>query len=266
MIKRDNQSVSVLCRGDSLEYIDKLPICDTTVLVNSFHSELQYDDVDKYVRKHIDVIHMVSPGSEFYNMIELEDYKKYNFTKIVLPYIKECVPMIKAYRDIYLPMEWKKNEKGEMVRTKFRTIPSADYAYSKPVEDSFLVEIRNRHGEFLPVENMSDDNKKDMVETRRYGYTSPTCGMDSILYAVNDLKAKNVSIIGLDFYDKTGYYTDSHGETSANKAQSISRGEDPEMMKEFFINFVKKHSDVNFYLVTKSKLSHNIKNLKVEIV
>ena len=46
----------------------------------------------------------------------------------------------------------------------------------------------------------------------------------------------------------------------------MARGEDPEMMKEFFINFVKKHSDVNFHIVTKSKLSDNIKNLRVDIV
>ena len=157
-----------------------------------------------------------------------------------------------------------------MVRIQFRTIPSSDYAYGKPIEDSFMVEIQDKNSNFLPVENMSDENKKDMVETRRYKFSSPTCGMDGILYAVNDLKAKNVSIIGLDFYDRVGYFTDSHGETSANKAQSMSRGEDPDMMKSFFINFVKKHDDVNFSIVTKSKLSQfqtsELKNLTIESV
>ena len=117
MIPRNNQSVSVLCRGSSLKEVNRLPVSDIVLLVNSFHKELQDDNVSDYVKKHLSVTHIVSPGCEFYNMIELEDYKKYNFIKIVLPYVKECVPKtIKLYRDLYMPTEWKKNEKGEMVR------------------------------------------------------------------------------------------------------------------------------------------------------
>ena len=37
-------SVSILCRGKSLKEIDKLPVCDTLILVNSFQNEL--DDVN----------------------------------------------------------------------------------------------------------------------------------------------------------------------------------------------------------------------------
>ena len=271
MISRINHKVSILCRGSSLKYINKMNVCDTVLLVNSFHKELEEEDISNYVKKHPEVIHFVSPQSEFYSMVELEVYKDYNFTKLVLPYVKECIPEgIQLNRNLYIPSHWKEGEDGRQIRTQFKTISSQEYAFGKPIEDSVLVEIRDKNGDFLPLEHMSEENKKDMTKTKRYPFTSPTCGMDAVLYSVNDLKAKEINIIGLDFYDGVGYLTGSHGETSASSEEAISRGEDSEMMISFLIDFVKKYSDINFNIITKSKLiqfkTSGIKNLNITTV
>ena len=75
-----------------------------------------------------------------------------------------------------------------------------------------------------------------------------------------------MSIIGLDFYDGVGYLTNSFGAKPADTGTAIDRGEDTEMMKSFFYNFVNKHKDVNFNIITKSKIKTDIKNLNVQVV
>ena len=122
----------------------------------------------------------------------------------------------------------------------------------------------------VPIDKMLDINKEDMVSTPRYKFTSPTAGMDALLYCVNDLQKKEVNIIGMDFYDGVGYLTNSHGITKVNDGEAISRaaggGDTTDVMKLFFMNFVKKHDDVNFNIFTKSKFDEKIDNLNVILV
>jgi hypothetical protein len=223
-----SKSVSVLCRGKSLKSINILPESDKIVLVNSFQNELENTDIHNYVDKHDNIIHMVSPNSQFYPMVEKELYSKYNFKKIVLPYVEECRPKVIGL---------------------------------------FLFKIKDKNGYILDVENMSDKNKDDMITTSRYAFTSPTCGMDSILYAVNDLEAKEVNIIGMDFYDGVGYFTNSHGEVEVSTEKCIERAKQDigtaNDMKSFFCNFAEKHSDVNFNVYTMADLKTDVKNIKV---
>jgi hypothetical protein len=224
------KSVAILCRGKSLKEIDKLPVCDTLILVNSFQNELDDVNISSYVEKYDNIIHITSVGSEFYPMIEKGIYSKYNFKNIVLPYVRECLPQ------------------------------------STP---SFIFDIKDKNGNVLDVNCLSDKNKVDMVETHRYKFTSPTCGMDSILFAINDLNAEELFIIGLDFYDGVGYFTNSHGIKEANDEQAIERlgkDEDSNAMKSFFVDFIKKHSDVNFNLFTMSKLKSDSENLNINFV
>ena len=263
-------SVSVLCRGTSLGEINKLPICDTVILVNSFQNELKIKNINNYVKKHSSVIHVTSAQCQSFGMFDENLYSRYNFTKIVLPYIKECSPKMYYFRDVD-----PKRCYG------FKKLYIQEKGVGIPIEDSWMYKVKNfnaidkikwdkfggNHIDiFLPVENMSDKNKKDMIKTKRYPFTAPTCGMDSILYAVNDLNAKEVFIIGLDFYDGVGYLTNSFGAIAADTDKAIDRGEDPKMMKSFFYKFIKKHSDVKFTIFTKAKLRKNIKNLKVHII
>ena len=173
--------------------------------------------------------------------------------------------------------------RGELRKrcVRFNKLYVHEYGVAIPIEESWIYKVRNfnsidmisqdSNGEayinmFLPVENMSDKNKEDMITTKRYKYTSPTSGMDSILYAVNDLNAKELFIIGLDFYDGVGYLTNSFGQKPADTKTAIDRGEDPDDMKSFFYNFVKKHKDVKFTIFTKSEIRKDIKNLDVHII
>ena len=221
------KSVAILCRGKSLKEINQLPVCDTLILVNSFQNELNNIDIHNYVKKYNNIIHVTSVGAEFYPMVERGIYSKYNFKNIILPYIEECIP---------------------------------------PSTPSFMFNIKDKNDNVLEVKCMSDKNKVDMVGTHRYKFTSPTCGMDSILYAVNDLNAKELFIIGLDFYDGVRYFTNSHGIREANDEQAIHRGENPDTIKSFFINFIKNHSDVNFNIFTMSNLKSDINNLNINLI
>ena len=78
-------SVAVLCRGKSLKDINILPICETLILVNSFQKELEIPEIDEYVKKHKNIVHVTSVGAEFYPMVERNIHSKYN-----LVYFKKC--------------------------------------------------------------------------------------------------------------------------------------------------------------------------------
>ena len=217
-------SISLLCRGVSLGFIDKLPTFEYCVIVNAFQKELEHKEVSKYVKQH-KVIHVCSTGCEYQSMIAKGVYSKFNFQKIVLPYIQECVPsQIDADRS---------------KRMQY-------FARGK--------EIKNNKGEILPIDLMSDDNKSDMIAAPRYTHTSPSTGMDALLYTVNDLKKKEIHIIGMDFYDGVGYMTKSSGMSPITDENAISRGDSIEAMKSFFLDFSANHKDVNFIFYTVSNI------------
>tara|TARA_R110001592_G_scaffold33332_1_gene115672 strand:+ start:2023 stop:2706 length:684 start_codon:yes stop_codon:yes gene_type:complete len=136
-----------------------------------------------------------------------------------------------------------------------------------PIPQHFR-EIEGVNG-FLPLKNLSDINKPDMISHPRYAFTSPTSGLDALLYCVNELKPTTINIIGLDFYDKVGYMTNSHGkslnDTPDEKAISghLRGGETKEIMQGFFINFVKNHLETQFNLYTLSSTTFTNSNLKI---
>ena len=151
-------------------------------------------------------------------------YKKYNFDKIVLPYVKEVSP---------------------------------------PIPDHIL-QIEGRDG-ILPVQNLDDINKKDMVSHPRYAFRAPSCGLAAFLYVVNELKADIINIVGLDFYDNTGYFTSTFGDNhgTAPTERAIERGEPTEEMQDFFKKIVISNSNVIFNIYTASKIESDVDNLKV---
>ena len=221
----NRKSVTILCRGESLAYINMLPKTDVCILVNSFYKELLIEDINTYVKLCPEIIHMLSFGSQSSNMIDI--YKKYNINKIVAPYIAECMPQVPSYLHSIL-----KNQK-----------------------------------ENIQLYCMSDVNKSDMVWNNRYKFTSPTTGMDAILYSVNDLHATEINIIGMDFYDDSGYLTNSHGITAVDKDLCIKNGEDPNYMKSFLYNFIKSKNNIKFNIYTKSNINfdlHNVCYIKVK--
>jgi len=201
-----------------LGYISNVPQVSHSVIVNAFHYEVENESVHKYLSECSNVTHVLSFGAYFPHSGANELYKKYNFDKIIAPYVKEVSPSI--------PME--------------------------------LMNI-------LPVENLSDINKKDMITTPRYKYTSPTCGMDALLYVVNELEADEVNIIGMDFYDNTGYFTESHGRNRGESPIDIAmkNGEPTDIMQDFFKNFVISKSNVIFNLYTASDIILEIENIRI---
>jgi len=221
------KSVTLLCRGESLKYISKLPKSNQCVLVNAFHYELEHKPVHEYVSNCKTVTHILSLGAYFPASGANNIYKNYNFNKIVVPYVKEVSP----------------------------PIPKA------------ILNIEGPNG-ILPVEHLDDINKKDMISHPRYAFTSPTCGLDALLYCVNQLKPDVLNIIGLDFYDDSGYFTNSHGrkEDEATRDHAIRWGESTDSMQEFFINVVEANKDMQFNLHTKSEIGNKLRNLKIEKV
>lgn len=218
------KQISLLCRGKSLKYINNLPVTNKCVLVNSFHFELQQPEVHKYVSSCKDITHVMSLGAYHPQSGAKEIYKKYNFTEIVLPYIKEVSPSIPRH----------------------------------------FFNIEGPNG-ILPIKNMSDINKPDMISHPRYAFTSPTSGLDALLYTVNELKPKIINIIGLDFYDAVGYLTNSHGRklNEAPENIAIRNGESTKQMQEFFIKFVKNNLGTQFNLYTLSNINFVASNLNI---
>jgi len=216
--------ITLLCRGKSLGYINKIPKTNHCVLVNSFHFELGNSNVHEYVSSCSKVSHVLSLGAYFPKSGAREIYKKYNFIEIILPYIKEVSPPIPGN----------------------------------------ICNIEGPNG-ILPVKNMSDVNKKDMISHPRYAFTSPTCGLDALLYTVNELKPNIVNIIGLDFYDKVGYLTNSNGRVLNESPDdvAIKWGESTSKMQDFFIKFVENNLDTQFNLYTLSDIEFKSPNLNI---
>ena len=226
--------VGILCRGKSLKEINNMPICDILILINSFKNELDDKDISNYVKKHDNIISFTSLAIDFKSIVEKNIYSEYNFKKIVLPYVRECLPSV----------------------------------------PQFLFSIKDKNDTFLPVECMSDNNKPYMLESDRYKFTSPTCGMDSILYAVNDLNAKELFIIGMDFYDGVGYFNNLPTGRNNNgipisdeyirSSNSVYPKEGREM-KLFLPKFTDKFLDREFNLITCFNYKES-KNVKVSVV
>ena len=226
------KTVSLLCRGPSLGYISNVPKVDHSVIVNAFHYEVEIESIHEYLSACSTVTHVLSLGAHWPNAGANTIYKKYNFDKIVLPYVKEVSP---------------------------------------PVPNHFF-QIQGRDG-LLPVENLGDINKKDMIPHMNYALTSPSCGLDAFLYVVNELKADIVNIVGMDFYDDIGYLTNSLGnirntlpieEANRKWAEHCNRRGDPtDLMQGFFLNVIKKNPSKKFNLYTASKIKADIDNLKI---
>ena len=218
------KTVSLLCRGPSLGYISNVPKVDHSVIVNAFHYEVEIESIHEYLSACSTVTHVLSLGAHWPNAGANNIYKKYNFDKIVLPYVKEVSP---------------------------------------PIPDHIL-QIEGRDG-ILPVQNLDDINKKDMVSHPRYAFRAPSCGLAAFLYVVNELKADIINIVGLDFYDDTGYFTNTFGDRdgTAPTERAIERGEPTEEMQDFFKKIVISNPNVIFNMYTASKIESDVDNLKV---
>jgi hypothetical protein len=85
------------------------------------------------------------------------------------------------------------------------------------------------------------------------------------LYTVNELKPDEVNIVGLDFYDNTGYFTTSNGRKKGEAPMEvlIKNSEPTDVMHNFFKDFVISKPHVTFNLYTLSNIECDIDNLNI---
>lgn len=229
-------SIAILCRGESLKDISILPEVEEYIIINGFSDELEMDFI-KDVLSGKKITHVLSLGSLshphpsgapngcFGAMIQKDHFKKFNVERFILPYIKECLP-------------------GDANNPVIHT-------------------IKNSKDEYIPVYGLNDDNKKYMMKDHpRYKFTYPSCGMGSIGFATVDLGKKNVYIIGMDFYEKSGYLAENV-EYDVIMRRCAAEGK---QLKEFLPGFVSQHPDVKFNMYTYANLSSTLKNFKINIL
>ena len=218
----ENNSIAVLCRGNSLHHIDKIPVVDEYVLVNRFGDELE-DEKLAGILEDKPLTHILSlVPDEPELMIQRGHYKKFNFNRIVLPYIQETAPGVPQ-------------------------------------------NIEGKNGS-IPAYVLGEDHKNYMYKREerpdgdtRYAYSYPTSGIAGVVHATIDYDKKNVFIIGLDFYQAKYAY----GFEFQNVKQSLNRGENSDMMMDFLTNFLSKHKDKNFTIVTCSDYTCNFEHVNI---
>ena len=225
-------SVALLCRGPSLRHIKDLPEVEEYVIVNGFSDELQLDFIKETLQDK-PITHVLSLGalkmsyngvSVFQAMLNKNNYKDFNIKKLILPYIKECLP-------------------GDAGR---------------PI----LYNIKNKDDEKIPVHCLSDSHKPHMTSKyKRYSYTYPTCGMDALGYCTLEMNKKNIFIIGMDMWEKPGYISEISVPDKA-VSRGGEQGE-YELLKELLPKFLNHFSDKKFSFYTVANFQPNLSNVSV---
>jgi|2_EtaG_2_1085320.scaffolds.fasta_scaffold06662_2 hypothetical protein len=218
-------SVAVLCRGKSLDYIDMLPDVDLYVLSNRFGTELEVDKIKNKISD-ADVHHVMNRWpTEPREMIEQKHYDKYNIKKVIQPYT------------VYMKDPFNINDGNNRY---YRVIDDKFYfcGGSNPIPALML---GDHH-----IEHMSDYEK-------RYPHHWPTTGNATIGYSVLDTSATDVHIIGMDFYESPYFTFENEGGGPT----------DGKPMKESLIELIKNFSNKNFKVYTYGNIDIDSDNCEV---
>lgn len=111
----------------------------------------------------------------------------------------------------------------------------------------------------LEVETMSKSVLHKFHYTGKGAYKDkfPNTGILSILYVAEILKVENIYIIGLDFYtDKYLYKTKTSNPVEVTHQRFLDL-----KIIDFFLDFVDKKKNTNFFLRTNYKFKHKPENL-----
>lgn len=228
MIRIEN-SIAVLCRGNSLHYIDEIPLVDEYIIVNRFGDELEDEKIANRLQGQ-DITQVISiVPDEHKSMLERGHYKKFNINRLVLPYIRETVP-----------------GRGPM--------------------------LEGRAGNLIPSYVLGDIHKQYMYKrgerpdgNTRYSYSYPTSGIAAVVHSTIDYDKEHIYIIGLDFYEAKyayGYVEDGYSEYESVE-QSLRRGEDPTMMRNFLTNFLTQHDEKKFTIITASDYNCDLEHVNM---
>ena len=169
-------SIAILCRGNSLKFIDKIPDVDEYIIVNRFADELEQENVsNKLIGQNITQVLSLVPDEPTL-MIQRGQYKKFKINKLVLPYVKETVP----------------GSAQSIEGHDGKTIPS--YV------------LGDTHKEFMYERGTRPDGNT------RYAYSYPTSGIAGVVHGTIDYGKENIFIIGLDFYQSEYAYGKAKGD------------------------------------------------------
>jgi|GEM_PF-2757103 hypothetical protein len=231
-------SIAILCRGESLKEIELLPEVEEYVIVNGFSDEFEIEYI-KNILFDKKITHVLSlgtlnhahpsgsPNGCFGAMLEKNNFKEFNIEKIVLSYVAECLP--------------------------------------HDADNKVIHTVKNKKGDVIPVYCLSDNHKKYMIKNHpRYKFTYPSCGMGSVALSAVDLNKKNIYIIGMDFYENSGYL--KRGVYESQEAAIKRSSTEGQQLKKFLPNFISQHPSINFNIYTYANLDSTLENFKINIL
>ena len=147
----------------------------------------------------------------------------------------------KYWEDIFvIPMTSYKEEQEKVKSKDEFDIESIVLSYIQEclpgtANNPIIHNVKNSKDEVIPVHCLGDGNKEYMMQDYPgYKFTYPSCGIDAIGYATVDLCKKNVYIIGMDFYDGSGYF--KRGVYGTQEAAIKRSAREGKMMRDFFRN------------------------------
>ena len=169
-------SIAILCRGNSLKHIEKIPKVEEYIIVNRFADELQQQNISDTLQNQ-DITQILSlVPDEPTLMIQRGQYKKFKINRLVLPYIRETVP------------------------GSAQSIEGHD---GQIIPSYVLGDV---HKEYMYKRGTRPDGNT------RYAYSYPTSGIAGVVHGTIDYGKENIFIIGLDFYQSEYAYGRAKGD------------------------------------------------------
>tara|TARA_Y100001938_G_C8098380_1_gene439765 strand:+ start:5445 stop:6107 length:663 start_codon:yes stop_codon:yes gene_type:complete len=169
-------SIAILCRGNSLKHIEKIPKVEEYIIVNRFADELQQQNISDTLQNQ-DITQILSlVPDEPTLMIQRGQYKKFKINRLVLPYIRETVP------------------------GSAQSIEGHD---GQIIPSYVLGDV---HKEYMYKRGTRPDGNT------RYAYSYPTSGIAGVVHGTIDYGKENIFIIGLDFYQSEYAYGKAKGD------------------------------------------------------
>lgn len=211
--------IVVLCRGSSLSKIKILnpKEFDKVCIVNNFDSEVKDKNIEYFLSSSNNIQQYISRDRQ--SIMNKDTYKKFNIRSVKLNILE---------REYY-----------------------GYYPFKQQSGNKFLLDKINIKSNCLDNNTLNfsldKDNKKNLRQPS-YPTTGVLCLVDQIL----NYNAKEVTVIGMDFYE-TDYYC-KHNITNAQKTNNHQRSKGPRMknfIKNFYENYCKEHN-VKINFVTNS--------------
>jgi len=162
------KSITVLCRGQSLKYINQIPNSDVVLMVNRFGDELEFMvELREYISN--SEIYLCTSGSsgELDSLHRINFFNTYNPTKLIRPYLSS--------------------------ETNFHLNNSCE------LPNIFLSDVHK---------NWMYKRGVEMPSNAKYEYCYPSSGITALAYAVLETDCDVINIIGLDFYENSQYLTE----------------------------------------------------------